>query len=565
MPLDSASTRSQAPKVEMLSLSSVKESPSNPRRTFRGIEDLAADVKLRGILQPILVRPLIDIVAGGRGEQHNGYEIVFGARRYRAAQLAQLDALPAFVRRMSDEEALEVQLVENSKREDIHPLEEADGYCVLHEKYKHSVEEIAAKVGKSRSAVYERIKLCALVPSARTAFLDGKLTASTALLIARIPDKELQAKAVGDLAQGSEHDSAMSYRQAVNHVQQNYMLQLKDAPFDTADAKLLPKAGACTVCPKRTGNQAELFADVHSPDVCTDPTCYGEKKDALWKLQVAKAKEVGQKVLPAGEAKKVFQFGNIRYDANFVDLDAKDYGHGGKTYRQLLPKKDAPAPVLARDEKGDVHELLPTTTFNKLTGRKERTSPTYDPKKIREQQKAHEREAKQREQVEHAVIAKLVAAAEKGATTAAFWRLLVRVLTHEPYMVGGTLRRRGLKHEGLRKQLPKLNDRQLRGLLLELVLELSQDGVATDPGEGPDDAIEDACQVLGVDYAKTVSQVLDPTVAQSCPVCHRVVGVKEGKFDKHETREGKPCASSGKDIPPSKYKADSPGPKERRR
>jgi ParB family chromosome partitioning protein len=164
-----AVTLQQPPKVEMLPLALVRESPSNPRKTFTGIDELAEDVKLRGILQPVLVR------AAGSKE----YELVFGARRFRAAKAAGMEAIPAFVRALTDEETLEIQLVENSKRADIHPLEEADGYHLLHEKYGHSVDEIAAKVGKSAAPCTSASSAAEAVPAGREAFLAGKLSAST--------------------------------------------------------------------------------------------------------------------------------------------------------------------------------------------------------------------------------------------------------------------------------------------------------------------------------------------------------------------------------------------------
>jgi hypothetical protein len=81
----------------------------------------------------------------------------------------------------------------------------------------------------------------------------------------------------------------------VEHIHQNYMLQLKDAPFDLTDAKLVAKAGACAACPKRTGNQPELFADVKAKDVCTDPKCYRRRKTRSGRCKVAKAKEKGRR------------------------------------------------------------------------------------------------------------------------------------------------------------------------------------------------------------------------------------------------------------------------------
>jgi hypothetical protein len=311
----------------------------------------------------------------------------------------------------------------------------------------------------------------------------------------------------------------MSYRAALEHLQRTYMLQLSEAPFDVTDAALVAKAGACSTCPKRTGNQRELFGDVKSPDVCTDPICYREKKDALWKLQVAKAKEAGQKVMPEAEAKKLLQYGRLEYGAAYVDLAAQDYGHGGKTYKELLPKKDAPTPVLARDADGNVHELLPKATFNKATGRKERSAPSFDPKKHQERAAEQNRKRKQAEKIERAVMEKLVAAVEKGATSAAFWRLLVRIVAAEPYMIGETLRRRGIAHAKLAKHVEKLHDSQLRGLVFEFIVEQSRDSMGGyDSADGPPTVLADACKTLGVDYEKVKAATLGLPPPNAAPV-----------------------------------------------
>src|SRR5690606_14398087 len=124
------------------------------------------------------------------------YEIIAGERRYRASKLAGRTTIPAIVREISDLEVLELQIIENLQREDLHPLEEAESYEALLEQHKadpdYSVDLIAAKLGKSRAYIYARLKLCALRPAARKAFYAGTLTASTALLLARIPAPELQ-------------------------------------------------------------------------------------------------------------------------------------------------------------------------------------------------------------------------------------------------------------------------------------------------------------------------------------------------------------------------------------
>jgi hypothetical protein len=129
--------------------------------------------------------------------------------------------------------------------------------------------------------VFARLKLCALCPEARKAFYAGELDASRALLIARIGHHDTQRKALKDVQGGRyQGDEPMSYREAHQHILQTYMLQLKKAPFDTKDEQLLAKAGACGPCPKRTGNQADLFGDVKSADVCTDPKCFDDKRQA---------------------------------------------------------------------------------------------------------------------------------------------------------------------------------------------------------------------------------------------------------------------------------------------
>ncbi len=148
-----------ATEYRNVSLSLLNESKSNPRRTFEdaALKELAESIRTQGILSPLLVRPLTE----------NGFEIVFGARRYRAAQLAGQDTVPVRIRQMSDAEALEAQLVENLIRSEIHPMEEAQGFRALLEleEPKYSIEQIAAKVGKSPAFVASRLKLTDLVPS----------------------------------------------------------------------------------------------------------------------------------------------------------------------------------------------------------------------------------------------------------------------------------------------------------------------------------------------------------------------------------------------------------------
>lgn len=154
-----------------------------PRRVFdeTAISDLVESVREKGVLQPLLVRP--DPDAPG------SYEIIAGERRWRAAQAASLHDVPVIVREMSDREALEVALIENLQRQDLTPLEEAEGYHRLQEEFSHTQEELAKTVGKSRSHVANMMRLLMLPPPIKDMLDRGDLTAghARALLTARDP------------------------------------------------------------------------------------------------------------------------------------------------------------------------------------------------------------------------------------------------------------------------------------------------------------------------------------------------------------------------------------------
>ena len=136
-----------ATEYRNLPLALLTESKTNPRRTFEddSLKELAESIRTQGILSPLLVRPLTE----------NGFEIVAGARRYRAAQLAEADTVPIRIVNLNDAQALEAQLVENLIRADVHPMEEAQGFKALLdlEEPTYSIEQIAAKTGKQLAFV----------------------------------------------------------------------------------------------------------------------------------------------------------------------------------------------------------------------------------------------------------------------------------------------------------------------------------------------------------------------------------------------------------------------------
>jgi ParB/RepB/Spo0J family partition protein len=173
-----------------IALPDIIRSKSNPRKTFDAakLTELAASIKEHGVLQPILVRP-----NGKAGT----YELVAGERRYRAAQEAGLAEIPALVRELTDTQVLEIQVIENLQRDDLHPLEEADGYRQLAKTKGYDVARIAERIGRSVKYVYDRMKLAGLVDEARKIFLDGRITAGHAILLARLKPED-QKRCIGE-------------------------------------------------------------------------------------------------------------------------------------------------------------------------------------------------------------------------------------------------------------------------------------------------------------------------------------------------------------------------------
>ena len=178
-----AATATETPRgaVRHLPIEQLRAGRYQPRRHFDqdAIDDLTQSIKEKGILQPLLVRPLDD----------GDYEIVAGERRWRAAQAAQLHEVPVIVRSMDDREALELALIENLQRQDLSPLEEAEGFRRLMEEFSHTQEELARVLGKSRSHVANMMRLLGLPEPVRDLLERGSLTAghARALLTAENP------------------------------------------------------------------------------------------------------------------------------------------------------------------------------------------------------------------------------------------------------------------------------------------------------------------------------------------------------------------------------------------
>jgi ParB family chromosome partitioning protein len=309
----SSSNRSLA-SVREIPLSLICESKTNPRRQFdeTKLAELADNIRMHGVLQPILVRPLPDGEAGT-------FELVAGARRFRASKLAERETIPASIRELTDTECLELQLIENLQRADVHELDEARGYAALIQMQPdiYTVETLAEKIGRSEKYVYARLRLNHLVEEVQEAFYAGKLTVAHAFEIARLqPDDQCRAlaecfpqhKTTAAVLKDKKAE-AVTVRSLREWIEREILLDITNAPFDAEDATLLPAAGSCAACPKRTGNNPLLFPEIRHKSICTDRACYRAKVEALVQIRMKPLEESGEKPLrvshaPAWQAKK---------------------------------------------------------------------------------------------------------------------------------------------------------------------------------------------------------------------------------------------------------------------
>lgn len=178
----------------MLSINDVEPNRNQPRKNFnqKALEELAKSIEQNGIIQPILVRPMSD----------GSYQLIAGERRWRAARMAGLHEVPVTIREMTDEEASVFALIENLQREDLNPVEEAEGLKSLIETYGFTQEEAADKVGKSRTAVTNTLRLLKLPSPVLQMLGDGKISAGHArALLGLDEEKEMLRIAEATVAQ----------------------------------------------------------------------------------------------------------------------------------------------------------------------------------------------------------------------------------------------------------------------------------------------------------------------------------------------------------------------------
>ena len=227
-------------------LAALKPGRFNPRRTFAEaqLEELAASIRERGLVQPLVVRP----------SSGNTYEIVAGERRWRASQLANLHEVPVVVRSLTDQEAVEIAIIENVQREDLNAIEEGEGYRLLMDGHDYTQEDLARVIGKSRSHLANTLRLLKLPAPVQELVRAGQLTAGHARpLVGRSDAEAIAARAV---------NLGLSVRQVEALTQERVAkpkrAKSKDADTRAAEAELHEVLGLAVEIKKGKGEKGEL-------------------------------------------------------------------------------------------------------------------------------------------------------------------------------------------------------------------------------------------------------------------------------------------------------------------
>ncbi len=184
----SLSENGAADSITQLPLTKIERNPNQPRKKFdqQALEELAESIRLHGVITPITVR---------HGEKDGYYQIIAGERRWRAARLAGLKEIPAMVLEAGEGEVMELALIENLQRQDLNPIEEAEGYDRLIQQFGLTQEEVANRVVKSRSAVANALRLLGLPDEVRTMVADGKLSGGHARAVLAVSDEDKRVEA----------------------------------------------------------------------------------------------------------------------------------------------------------------------------------------------------------------------------------------------------------------------------------------------------------------------------------------------------------------------------------
>ena len=452
--------------------------------------EFLADIKEHGVRQTLLVRPSGKYVTGKAAEE---YEVVAGCRRLAAAILVGLQWVPILIKDLTDREAREARITENLQRENLTVLDEARQFQEALDKHEYgdrrkAVENFANSIGKSPTYVYGRLRLLTLAEPVVKALRDGKIAVTIADLLATVPGERLQQQALKKVLEGGrttydpdeewaaqqskkkkEEDhwrEPMSYRAAKGMLNANFRLDLAEACWELDDADLLPVAGPCTTCPKRSG--VGMFADIRNPNLCTDPECFAAKRAVVQAAKLKAHTDVGHKVMTPLEQKQAF---SSAFGVGGGWMEATDYLTAGdgllRSAGEVLGKA-MPEPVYGMNPDGEVKPYYLRTEVEAVAQKKglmTRETPKEKPK---------DDAAWFDDEVQHmavfGAVGQIVQAVEKGKGARALLRAMIERLVSCDYIPTALImNRRGWKGE-FEANARKLSVPQLHGLLVEVLL-----------------------------------------------------------------------------------------------
>ncbi|MFL9844716.1 ParB/RepB/Spo0J family partition protein [Flavobacterium rhizosphaerae] len=303
-----------------LRLAEIRISATNPRKHFdqAALEELAQGIKKVGVLHPIVVRPV-----------EKNYELVCGERRYRASEMAGMTVIPANIRILTDDEAFELQIMENLERKDVHPMDEAEAFQKMLDTGRYTLQDLAAKFVKPESFIAQRLSLCHLIPQIKQDFYNAQLGIGHAILIARMPEDRQQEIFAG--YKDKQVDGYGTVRELEKEIREETIPMVK-AKFSLE--KPYGPIVACSACPKRTANNLILFPDMQDADSCTDKSCFRKKLDLHVTQQLEEIINSGKPVTLAGNTKGSPSAG-VQEMAAAYDLKIN------KEYQDIFPNKNA--------------------------------------------------------------------------------------------------------------------------------------------------------------------------------------------------------------------------------
>ena len=283
--------------IENLKLDQIQPSALNPRKVYdeAALQELADSIKTQGLLNPITVRPVPDVV-NGNFEQL--YEIICGERRWRAMGLLKEKEIAVIIRELNDDEAFEVMITENLQRQDIEPLDEATAYLALQGRGL-SVADMSAKFGKSERYIRDRLKLNELIPIFKEALSHGKISLGGAIMLARL-DEAAQNEFADDHGYEPVEDwtdvEALSTQDIKDDIEDNFTT-LDGAiflPEDDWNKDQQPRL--CSMCANNSSCQQSIWPELASKARCADGECFKEKLSRYISYRV---ESLSSRLLPA--------------------------------------------------------------------------------------------------------------------------------------------------------------------------------------------------------------------------------------------------------------------------